>query len=78
MPTGGPLLARESPWLNLLVVIGDWSAWLAGNDDAEKLEVLRRSADMGLPCGSESFVLDLENSLGRDLRFRPRGRPKAQ
>jgi putative transposase len=70
------LLAGNSRRVSSLNV-GDWSAWLAGDDEPAKLEVLRQNAGRGLPCGQEAFVADLERQVGQPLRPRPRGRPKA-
>jgi len=70
------VLDGDSRWLSGFDV-GDWSAWLAGDDDPAKLDVLRQHADRGLPCGQEDFVTELERQAGQPLRSRPRGRPKA-
>jgi putative transposase len=72
-----PLLATSSPWQRMIEGVGDWSAWLAEGDEADRLDKLRRHADKGLPCGSVSFIESLEKSTGRALRCRPRGRPRA-
>lgn len=70
----GTLLATGSAWYKALEEIRDWSAWLA-NDDISRIEMIRRNADMGLPCGSDSFVREWEEATGRVLHFRPQGRP---
>ncbi len=70
------VLSSDRRWLADFNV-GDWSAWLASDDDPTKLEVLRQHADRGLPCGEEDFVAELERQAGQSLRLRPRGRPKA-
>jgi len=67
------LLTVESPWIRTLESIGDWSSWLAEGDDQACADLLRRNADKGLPCGSESFIRGLEAATGRNLHFRPRG-----
>ena len=69
------VLTLKSNWRKQFEAIGDWSAWLAESDEPEKLEVLRRNADKGLPCGSEKFIQKLERLTGRALQYRPRGRP---
>ena len=69
-------LTGTPAWRRQFDGIGDWSAWLAMGDEPDKLEVLRRHADKGLPCGSETFVRKLEKLIGRALQYRPRGRPK--
>lgn len=71
-----PVLTRTAAWRRRLAGIGDWSAWLADGDDPERLAVLRRNTDKGLPCGSEGFLRKLEKITGRPLGYRPRGRPK--
>ncbi len=70
------VLEGDCRWLSAFGV-GDWSAWLADDDEPAKLEVLRQHADRGLPCGEEGFVAELERLAGQPLRPRPRGRPKA-
>ncbi len=70
------VLTLKSSWRKQFEAIGDWSAWLAESDEPEKLEVLRRNAEKGLPCGSENFIQKLERLTGRALQYRPRGRPR--
>ena len=71
-----PLLTTKPTWRRQFEGIGDWSAWLAEGDEPEKLGVLRRNVDKGLPCGSEKFIQKLEKLTGRALQYRPRGRPR--
>lgn len=71
-----PLLTKKPYWCKQFEGIGDWSAWLAEGDEPEKLEVLRRNVEKGLPCGSEKFIHRLEKMTGRALQYRPRGRPR--
>jgi putative transposase len=71
-----PLLSASDVWRRRLGAIGDWSAWLAAGESTDSVEVLRRRADKGLPCGSTEFVEALEQASGRDLRDRPRGRQR--
>ena len=70
------LLSRKVGWQRQLAQIADWSAWLAEGDDIEKISILRRNADKGLPCGSSRFIKKLEKLAGRTLQYRPQGRPK--
>jgi putative transposase len=63
-------------WRKQFDGIGDWSAWLAEGDEPQRLEILRRNVEKGLPCGTEKFIRKLERISGRALGFRPRGRPK--
>ena len=68
-------LTTNAAWANQLRQVQDWSKWLAQGDEPEELEVLRRNVEKGLPCGAEEFIKKLEKLAGRDLRYRPRGRP---
>ncbi|MDP1558210.1 MAG: hypothetical protein Q8K59_13190 [Nitrosomonas sp.] len=70
-----PLLLE---WKQPCEPILDWSAWLAENDDPQELEVLRRNAEKGLPCGADKFIRGLEKVVGRPLHYRPLGRPKKE
>jgi len=70
------VLTQKPSWRTQLAGIGDWSAWLAQGDEPEKLELLRRNAEKGLPCGSDRFIRKLEKLTGRVLQYRPRGRPR--
>ena len=71
-----PLLTEKSYWRKQFEGVGDWSAWLAEGDEPEKLEVIRRNVDKGLPCGSDKFIRKLEKMTGKALQYRPRGRPR--
>ncbi len=76
--SGHPVLTRRRDWLRRLAGVGDWSSWLSEGDEPEKLAVLRRNADKGLPCGGETFLARLEAIARRPLRYRPIGRPRAR
>jgi putative transposase len=67
------LLTRAEP---LLALAPDWSAHLAEEADETTLEALRRHERTGRPLGSEEFVVELEERLGRRLRPRPPGRKR--
>lgn len=58
--------------------ISNWSTWLAEGDDPEKLELLRRNIEKGLPHGKENFIRELEKLVGRLLRYRPLGHPRSE
>jgi putative transposase len=62
------LLTTEPHWQRQFEAIGNWSAWLAGDDETQELGILRKNATKGLPCGSEEFITSLESASGRRLR----------
>jgi putative transposase len=70
------ILTRKPSWRRQFESIGDWAAWLGEGDEPQRLEILRRNVEKGLPCGSEKFIQKLEKLTGRALQYRPRGRPK--
>lgn len=53
----------------------EWSNWLALPESKEKIEVLHRNIEKGLPCGSNDFIDKLERLAKRPLHYRPQGRP---
>ena len=71
-----PVLSNQPFWHKQFASIGNWSAWLAEGDEPDKLAVLRRNVEKGLPCGSRKFIQKLERIAGRALQYRPRGRPR--
>jgi putative transposase len=54
---------------DVLAAIADWPEWLAMGVPDECRKLLRRNLRLGLPCGSEKFVEELEKLAGRDLRY---------
>ncbi|MCP4205169.1 MAG: transposase [bacterium] len=54
--------------------VPDWSQWLTGNLDVERVETIRKNTATGRPSGSASFTSELERRLDRRLRPRRRGR----
>ena len=70
------VLTTNSIWRRQVKDMGEWSAWLAQGDEPGELQILRRNADKGLPCGSQKFIGQLERLTGQELQYRPRGRPK--
>ncbi|MBU0498612.1 MAG: hypothetical protein KJ558_05015 [Gammaproteobacteria bacterium] len=71
------LLNPESSWSAKFIDFENWATWLAEGDESEKQLTLRRNIEKGLPCGgSEGFVQNLGEQVGRLLEYRPRGRPK--
>ena len=69
------LLRAKPSWRRDWDDITDWSKWLAQPDEETALLSLRRNAMMGLPCGSEAFLKKLERQAGRNLHYKPQGRP---
>ena len=64
------------PGLPLRGIITDWSAWLAGEQDAETIQAIREATATGRACGSEDFILQMETQSGSPLRPRKRGRKR--
>jgi len=75
---GPHVLGEEDRYLDaglpLIDIIEDWSAWLAGDEQAEVLGVIREATATGRACGSEDFIRQLESQAGRPLRRQKRGR----
>lgn len=71
-----PVLTTKRRWQRQEEKIDDWSAWLAEGDDTVRLETMRAHTERGLPCGSGRFIKKLERMVGRQLVYRPQGRPK--
>jgi putative transposase len=61
--------------LERVIGIRDWSAWLAEEDGAKMLSVMRLCTRAGRPIGSDEFVARLESLAGRSLQRKPVGRP---
>ena len=53
----------------------EWSNWLAMPEGRETIAIINRNIEKGLPCGSNSFIAQLERLSKRPLQFRPQGRP---
>jgi putative transposase len=62
----------------LLDEVGDWATFLASGRDDPRLDAVCRHERTGRPLGSEAFVADLEQRLGRGLRPARRGRKPAR
>ena len=63
---------------SLLSGIANWSSWLATGVPDDCRDRLRLHESRNLPCGSASFVAELEVSAGRPLRLRTRGGQRRQ
>ena len=70
------LLNLESDWSKQFAAIDDWSVWLAEGDETGEIQTLRQNVEKGLPCGDASFIQRLGKMVGRQLEYRPQGRPK--
>ena len=70
------LLDLESVWSKQFAAVNDWSAWLAEGDETEDIRILRQNVEKGLPCGNVGFVQRLGKIVGRQLEYRPQGRPR--
>jgi len=70
------VLCHKPEWKSAFSFIEDWSEWLKVEESTDKLEVLRKHVEKGLPCGADSFVQTLVQKIGRVLENRPQGRPK--
>ncbi|MBX7245841.1 MAG: transposase [Candidatus Sumerlaeaceae bacterium] len=71
-----PLLSPTRPFPG---GVEDWGRWLEMPGDVGAVERIRRQTCTGRPCGTESFVEQLEGLVGRILRPLKRGRkPKGE
>lgn len=61
----------------LLALAPDWRGLLEGGLEESALDEIRRHVRGGHPLGSDDYYTKLQNMLGRDVRLRPRGRPKS-
>jgi len=71
-----PVLSLNPSWQRKIASVVDWSSWLREGMGQKELEALRLNGPSGLPCGSESFVADLEAISKKRLRLRSSGRPR--
>ncbi len=60
----------------LLDLAPDWRGLLKGGLKEPALDEIRRHVQSGHPLGSDGFYKKLHKLLGRDVKPRPRGRPK--
>jgi putative transposase len=72
------VLKLESGWSRQFMEMEDWSSWLAVEDEAEEIGILRRNIEKGLPCGFAGFIQEQGKRAGRFLEYHPHGRPKKQ
>ena len=69
-----PLLAKLPDSMNG-VSQDKWSEWLASLGERAVENIIERNVEKGLPCGSNSFIDQLESIAKRSLRFKTPGRP---
>lgn len=70
------VLSAEPKWVQRLSRIKDWSSWLREGVRQKDLQALRKNAVRGFPCGTESFVSELEAISKRRLHPVAPGRPR--
>ena len=68
-----PVLSRNC---HLETEIKDWRRYLEETDEEGVIETIRKNSMTGRPCGDDQFINALEKLLGRELRAKPRGRPR--
>lgn len=68
-------LVRVRP---MLEQVPDWNAFLACGPEPEVESALRRHQSTGRPLGSDDFVLEMEQRIGRSLRPGKPGRPRLE
>jgi len=71
----GSTLLTPLPQEYKVVSPDEWSGWLALAESKERIGVISRNTEKGLPCGSEDFIIRLEQLTKRTLHYRPQGRP---
>jgi putative transposase len=59
----------------LLKEIENWRKYLNEKENESLIQDIRKGTITGRPCGSDSFIQNLEKRFGRQLSAPPRGRP---
>ena len=72
------ILTKKMKWLNKYEGIDNWRQWLSIKEEKEKIDLIRRNTEKGIPTGSGRFIRRLEKLAGRVLDYRPIGRPRKQ
>jgi len=72
------ILTTKMKWLNKYEGIDNWRQWLSIKEEKEKIDLIRRNTEKGIPTGSGRFIRRLEKLAGRVLEYRPIGRPRKQ
>lgn len=68
-----PIISNDLP---LLQEIANWREYLSTPDEERMIQQIRSCTFTGRPAGSESFVKEIEELVGRVLVPQPRGRPR--
>ncbi len=69
------LLSNDLP---VIGAVENWSSWLAIPNLSEHDQKIRERTESGYPCGSDEFVIQLEQKLGRPIRPKKSGRKPNQ
>jgi len=70
------ILTEKKKWMDKYERIDNWSEWLRVEEEEDRIELIRRNTNKGIPIGSERFIRRLEKISQRVLHYRPVGRPK--
>ncbi len=70
------LLTKNKSLNDMLSQRKNWESWLKEGEPEGRVKTLRSKTLCDLPCGSEHFVMNLEEKIGRRILPRPNGRPK--
>jgi len=70
------ILTKKKKWMDKYERIDNWSEWLRVEEEEDRIELIRRNTNKGIPIGSERFIRRLEKISQRVLHYRPVGRPK--
>lgn len=70
-------LTADQKWLDMAYrAISEISNGVSDTNSLNKFDYIDNTLHANLPLGSEEFIGELENRIGRKLRFRLPGRPK--
>jgi putative transposase len=77
---GAHILGRKDPILNGTLFdkneLKEYRKFVKLEEDKKTLEEIRKQTRMGKPLGEPDFLRTLSESVGRNLSFKPKGRPK--
>ena len=69
-------LSKGTRWATLIAQRSNWRAWLGETNPQENVRLLRQRTSRDLPCGSQMFIRQLEEAIGRQIIPHPKGRPR--